>query len=83
LEQADGEPAPLVIEKNYYLLFAAGLLRTEGIYSVCFFVTKFNSFIFILIEQIAKHSFTFVTSKTYQLQNSEIINLDESIVSLF
>jgi hypothetical protein len=29
-EQADGEPAPIVIEKNYHLIFAAGILRTEG-----------------------------------------------------
>ncbi len=29
-EQADGEPAPIVIEKNYYLTFAAGILKTEG-----------------------------------------------------
>jgi hypothetical protein len=29
-EPADGEPAPIVIEKNYYLTFAAGTLRTEG-----------------------------------------------------
>lgn len=28
-EQADGEPAPIATEKNYHLLFAAGLLRTE------------------------------------------------------
>jgi hypothetical protein len=36
---------------------------------------------FVIIEQITKHNFTFVTSKTYQLQNSEIINLDQSNVS--
>ncbi len=37
---------------------------------------------FIIIAQIAKHNFTFVTSKTYQLQNSQTVNLDESPVSL-
>ncbi len=34
-EQADGEPAPIVIEKNYYLTFAAGILQTDGLF--CFF----------------------------------------------
>jgi len=38
--------------------------------------------VFIIIAQIAKHNFTFVTPKTYQLQNSQTVNLDESPVSL-
>lgn len=29
-EQADGEPAPIVVDKNYYLIFAAGILKGEG-----------------------------------------------------
>ncbi|CAF1067872.1 unnamed protein product [Adineta steineri] len=56
--QATDEPAPIVTGKDYYLIFAAGVLRTE--------------------EQVAKHNLTFVSSKTYQLQNSETINFDES-----
>ncbi len=30
--QADGEPAPIALGKNYYLIFATGILRTEGIF---------------------------------------------------
>ena len=29
--QVNGEPAPIVIEKDYYITFAVGILRTEGI----------------------------------------------------
>ena len=29
-EQADGEPAPIAIDKSYYLTFAAGALKNEG-----------------------------------------------------
>ncbi|CAF4463078.1 unnamed protein product [Rotaria socialis] len=32
-------------------------------------------------EQVAKHNFTFVSTKTYQLQNSEAIDLDESLTT--
>jgi hypothetical protein len=28
--QVDDEPAPITIDKNYYLTFAEGKLRTEG-----------------------------------------------------
>ncbi len=45
-EQADGEPAPLVIDKNYYIIFAAGLLRSEGIYSVCLLQNPIRLFSF-------------------------------------
>ncbi|CAF1387689.1 unnamed protein product [Rotaria magnacalcarata] len=59
--QADNESAPITIGENYYLISAAGNLRTE--------------------EQVAKHDFTFVSTKTYQLQNSEVIDLDESFTT--
>ncbi|CAF1163143.1 unnamed protein product [Rotaria sp. Silwood1] len=57
-EQANNESAPIVIEKDYHLTFAGGILRTD--------------------EQVAKHNFTFVSSKTYQLQNAETIIFDDS-----
>ncbi|CAF4085300.1 unnamed protein product [Adineta steineri] len=60
-QQATDEPAPIVTGKDYYLIYAGGLLRTE--------------------EQVAKHNLTFVSSKTYQLQNSETINIDESVTT--
>ncbi|UJR28575.1 hypothetical protein I4U23_009808 [Adineta vaga] len=55
--QIENETAPIVAGKDYYLNFAAGILRLEG--------------------TVAKHNFTFVSSRTYQLQNSETINLDQ------
>ena len=77
--QAEDEPAPITIDKNYYLTFASGKLRSEGKF---FFGLTESDFFFITLEQISKHNFTFITSKTYQIQNPETINLDESIVSL-
>lgn len=41
----------------------------------------FEYFYYLVSEQIAKHTFHIVTPTTYQVQNDENIDLDETVVS--
>lgn len=82
-EQVDGEPTPIGVDKNYYLIFAAGSLKNEGrLFSFEYGFMKNSMYQFCIhADEIAKHSFTFITSQTYQLQIRETINLDEFMVN--
>lgn len=73
----DGEPQSIFINTDYYLLYASGKMKNESKNEDDnIHISFFDFSCCFLIAKIGKHDTILVSPITYQLQNTENLDLD-------